>query len=384
MEAIYLDYQATTPTDKKVLEAMQPYWSQEFGNPHSEGHAFGWNARKAVQSARANVANFLNAYDDEIIFVSGATESCNLALRGTVNTAKPNTRTQLVTLATEHPAVLETARFLESQDYELEILPVNKEGMLDLETLKEVISEKTLLVSVMLANNEIGVIQPLSQIAGLCHSVGAFVHTDATQAAGRIKIDVEKLQVDLLSISGHKIYGPNGIGALYIRNRPDLKVSPIMTGGHQENSIRPGTIPVPLVIGLGEACRLAEKALAEEPERLNKMTRRILTDLEENFPSLIKFGSMDNRVPGNISVGIPGIPGEALVDSVSEKLAISTGAACSTGSPDPSHVITALGFQPEDASTAIRISLGRFTSEEDVDHACRILKTAIKTLKGEQ
>ena len=384
MKPIYLDYQATTPTDNRVLEAMKPYWSEEFGNPHSEGHPYGWNARRAVQDARAHVANFLNAYDEEIIFVSGATESCNLALRGTINVAEPNSRTQLVTVVTEHPAVLETAKFMATQNYEVKVLQVNQDGILEMENLEETVSEKTLMVSVMLANNEIGVIQPLRRISDLGHQVGSFIHSDATQAAGRIKIDVEELGVDLLSISGHKIYGPNGIGALYIRQKPNLKVNPIMTGGHQEKGIRPGTIPVPLVVGMGEACKIANEELAIETARLKEITQSMLSELQESFPSLMKFGSMEKRIPGNLSIGIPGIPGEAIVESVSQSIAISTGAACSTGSPDPSHVITALGLEPEKASTAVRISLGRFTSKEDGARACQILKSAIKTLTGEQ
>ena len=383
MNLIYLDYQATTPTDPMVVEAMAPYWVQDFGNPHSEGHPFGWKAKQAVERARAQVANFLNAYDDEIVFTSGATESCNLALRGVASSARGNKRNKIITLATEHPAVLETVRSLGNQGCEIEILPVMPDGILNLETLASTLTEKTLLVSVMLANNEIGVIQQIDRISQICHDAGALVHTDATQAAGRVKIDVEDLGADLLSISGHKIYGPNGVGALYIKSRGDLRIDPILTGGHQERGIRPGTVPVPLVVGIGEACRIANSILEAESVRLNELCRQLLSDLDEEFPSILKFGSLEKRIPGNINLGVPGIPGDLLVEAVSGEIAISTGAACSTGSPEPSHVLTSLGLEPETASTAVRISMGRFTTQEEVNRAYQALRRAIKSLKGE-
>ena len=383
MNPIYLDYQATTPTDPRVVDAMRPYWTQDFGNPHSEGHPFGWKAKQAVENARSQVANFLNAYDDEIIFTSGATESCNLAIRGVSPSAKRTKRNKIITSSIEHPAVLETVRSLGKQGYEVEVLPVMPNGILNPETLVSALTKRTLLVSVMLANNEIGVIQPLRQISQMCHEAGAIVHTDATQAAGRIRVDVENLGVDLLSISGHKVYGPNGVGVLYMRSGRDLEIDPIMTGGHQEKGIRPGTVPVPLVVGMGEACKIASSDLDEEASRLNGLCRQLLEDLEEEFPSILKFGSLEKRIPGNINVGVPGILGELLVEAASGKVAISTGAACSTGSPEPSHVLIALGLEPETASTAVRISMGRFTTKEEVDRAYQALRKAIKSLKGE-
>ncbi len=379
---IYLDYQATTPTDPRVVEAMAPYWTQDFGNPHSEGHPFGWRSKQAVEKARARVADFLNAYDDEIIFTSGATESCNLALRGVASSAERGKRNKIITLSTEHPAVLDTARSLGKQGYDVEVLPVMPDGILDPAILATALAQPTLLVSVMLANNEIGVVQSMTQISEMCHRAGAIVHTDATQAAGRIRIDVDELGVDLLSISGHKVYGPNGVGALYVRTRSDLEIEPLMTGGHQEKGIRPGTVPVPLVVGMGEACRLASVGLEEEASRLNGLCGQLLAELEEEVPSIMKFGSLEKRVPGNLNVGIPGIPGELLVEAVSREVAISTGAACSTGSPEPSHVLMALGLEPETASTAVRLSMGRFTTEEEVYEAAQVLRDSMKTLKG--
>lgn len=380
MKPIYLDYQATTPLDPSVMEAMEPFWSREFGNPHSEGHQFGWNARRAVSRARSQVANFIGADDGEIVFVSGATESCNLALRGLANSGPWGRRKQVITLATEHPAVLETARSLGSQGFVVEVLPVEPDGLLDLDKLSSVLSDQTLLVSCMLVNNEIGVIQPLAEISALCHAAGAYVHTDATQAAGRINLDVDRLGVDLLSLSGHKIYGPNGVGILYIRNRPDLTLEPVLTGGSQERGLRPGTVAVPLVVGMGEACTIASAQLNDDSLRMAELGQNLLKELTKEFPQLITFGTMRSRIPGNLNIGIPGVSGELLVEAVSEEVAISTGAACSTGSPQPSHVLLALGNEPELAATGVRISLGRFTTDHEVREASRSLRRAINTL----
>ena len=384
MKPIYLDYQATTPVDPRVLEAMEPYWSREFGNPHSEGHQFGWNARRAVERARSQVADLIGADDDEIVFVSGATESCNLALRGLSTPGPWSQRKQIITLATEHPAVLETARRLGDQDLIVEVLPVEPDGLVNLDKLASALSDRTLMASCMLVNNEIGVIQPLEEISALCHVAGAFVHTDATQAAGRISIDVGQLGVDLLSLSGHKIYGPNGVGILYVRNRPDLTLEPIMTGGTQERGLRPGTVPVPLVVGMGEACTIASAQLEDDAARMADLGQRLLKELTGEFPQILTFGTMRARIPGNLSIGVPGIPGELLVETVSGEVAVSTGAACSTGSPEPSHVLLALGTEPELAATGVRISLGRFTTGEEIHAASRYLRQAIKTLtKGD-
>ena len=376
---IYLDYQATTPVDPHVLSAMQPYWMENFGNPHSEGHPFGWEAREAVELARSQVADFIGADDDEIVFVSGATESCNLALRGVVMGAGEECG-QIITLATEHSAVLETAHWLGSRGFDVVTLPVKPDGLLDLRDLESALSERTLLVSVMLVNNEIGVIQPLPEISARCRKVGAIVHTDATQAAGRIDIDVDELGVDLLSLSGHKIYGPNGIGSLYVRNRPGLRLEPLLTGGSQERGLRPGTVAAPLVVGLGKACAIAGRQLEHDAKRLKGMGCRLLAELKKDFPNLRTFGSMEQRAPGTLSVGVPGVLGERLVEAVSQKVAISTGAACATGSPEPSHVLLALGLELEVAATGVRISLGRFTTENEIDAASEVLRRALKTM----
>lgn len=380
MKPIYLDYQATTPSDPRVVKAMQPYWEQDFGNPHSEGHTYGRQARRAVELARSQVADFIGADDNEIVFLSGATESCNLALRGAVNAAQPKSRREIITLATEHSAVLETAQRLNRNGRKATILPVQPDGLLDLNSLAAALSHETLLVSCMLANNEIGVIQPLKEIARLCREAGAFIHTDATQAAGRIPIDVDELGIDLLSLSAHKIYGPNGIGALYIRNRPDLRIEPMITGGSQEGGFRAGTVAAPLTVGLGAVCAIAQQELEKDAQRIAKLTTQLLQELKVAFPSLRIFGSQESRVPGNLSIGIPGVLGEQLVEAVSDKIAISTGAACATGSPEPSHVLTALGLDPEIAASAVRISIGRFTTEAEIAAAAATLRRAIETL----
>ncbi len=376
---IYLDYQATTPLDPQVFAAMQPHWMESFGNPHSEGHAFGWEAREAVAVARSCVADFIGADDGEIVFVSGATESCNLALRGAAS-GSCGGRREIITLATEHAAVFDTAHSLRELGFDVTFLPVRPDGLLDLGVLESALSERTLLVSAMLVNNESGVVQPLADISHLCRRVGAMLHSDATQAAGRIDIDVDQLGVDLLSLSAHKVYGPNGVGALYVRERPDLRLEPLLTGGRQERGLRPGTVPAPLVAGFGEACAIAARQLDGDADRLSDMAARLLAALQADLPNLRTFGDLERRAPGSLNIGVPGILGERLVEAVSREVAISTGAACATGSPEPSRVLLALGLEQDVAATGVRISLGRFTTCAEVDAASAILRKALTTM----
>lgn len=359
---------------------MAPYWAQKFGNPHSQGHRFGWEAREAVETARGQVADLIRADDEEIVFLSGATESCNLAIRGVAAAARD--RRHVVTVATEHPAVLESVQWLAGQGFDVEILPVMGDGILDLKALEDSLSERTLLVSVMLANNEIGVIQPIREIAKLARSVGAIIHTDATQAIGRIAVDVDNLSVDLLSLSGHKFYGPNGIGALYVRGGVNFPLEPILTGGAQERGLRPGTIATPLVVGFGEACEIAANEWKADAGLLKQLTTNICSSMRNVFPEMRLFGHRTQRIPGNLNIGFPGIPAEQVVDAVSKRLAISTGSACSTGSPKPSHVLVALGYDQEVATTAIRLSLGRFTTQEEVVAANEAMQTALMAIAG--
>ena len=359
---------------------MAPYWAQKFGNPHSQGHRFGWEAKEAVETARGQVADLIRADDEEIVFLSGATESCNLAIRGVAAAARD--RRHVVTVATEHPAVLESVQWLSGQGFDVEILPVMGDGILDLKALEDSLSERTLLVSVMLANNEIGVIQPVREIAELARSVGAIIHTDATQAIGRIAVDVDNLSVDLLSLSGHKFYGPNGIGALYVRGGINFPLEPILTGGAQERGLRPGTIATPLVVGFGEACEIAANEWKADARRLKQLTTNICSSMRNAFPEMCLFGHRTQRIPGNLNIGFSGIPAEQMIDAVSKRLAISTGSACSTGSPKPSHVLLALGYGQEVAATAIRLSLGRFTTQEEVVAANEAMQIALMAIAG--
>ena len=374
---VYLDHQATTPLDARVRDSMECYWCDQFGNPHSEGHAFGWDSRRAVELARGKVADTIGADDAEVFFVSGATESCNLALRG-IATAAKGPRRRIICLATEHPAVLDTVIWLGSNGFDVEVLPVMHDGIVDLSVVERALTETTLLASVMLANNEIGVIQPVAEVAALCRSVGALIHTDATQAVGRMEVDIDDLGVDLLSFSSHKIYGPKGVGALYIRNHPGIHVEPLMTGGSQECGIRPGTVATPLVVGFGTACEIVNGEWRLDSQRMRRLCDYLTSALMTEFADLRVFGNTELRIPGNLNIGVPGVLGERVVSDVSKLIAISTGSACSTGSPDPSHVLLAIGVDHETAKSSVRISLGRFTTSDHIEIALRALRWALK------
>ena len=293
-QPIYLDYQATTPLDPRVAKAMEPYWSEKFGNPHSQGHRFGWDAREAVEAARSKVADLISADDDEIVFVSGATESCNLAIRGVAAAARE--RRHVLTVATEHPAVLESASSLSEEGFDVDILPVKPDGLLDLQVLENSLSERTLLVSVMLANNEIGVVQPIRKIAELSRSAGAIVHTDATQAIGRMGVNVDELGVDLLSLSAHKFYGPKGVGALYVRHGTHSRLDNILSGGSQERGLRPGTLPTPLIVGLGKASDIAAAEWKRDAQRMCHLTSFICSTMNKGFPRMRVFGHRTKRI----------------------------------------------------------------------------------------
>ena len=368
---VYLDYQASTPVDPLVREAMMPFLTEQFGNPHSSGHSFGWQASSAVRTARALVASLINADDDEIVFTSGATESCNLALRGVANRAGNGDRVRIVTLATEHPAVLETVLDLGQSGHETVVLPVGSDGLLDLADLDRVLDERTLIVSVMAANNEIGVLQPLPEIAARCQAAGALIHTDATQAAARLPIDVDEWGVDLLSLSGHKLYGPKGVGALFVRSGIELR--PIITGGSQERGLRGGTLPTAPIVGFGVACELAEEKQEEDRARIAALTSVLYDRLLEVHPSLRLFGHPEARLAGSLNVGFPGVPADLAIRNLADEIAVSSGSACASATSDPSRVLVALGFDPDTAATGIRISLGRFTTEEDVETAIAAL-----------
>ena len=371
---VYLDYQATTPIDPRVRDAMMPFLVEQFGNPHSRDHAFGWEAASAVRDARAKVAELINADDNEIVFTSGATESCNLAIRGTAERAGAGQRDRIVTVLTEHPAVFETVMDLGRNGYEVVVLPVDSDGILDLAALSNVLDEQTLIVSVMTANNEIGVLQPMDDIAACCHAVGALFHTDAAQAAGRIPIDVEDWDVDLLSISSHKMYGPKGVGALFVRSGVTLQ--PMMGGGGQERGLRSGTLAPALIAGFGTACELVLDEQDQDRTRMADLTARLLGRLRESCPDMHLFGHPKCRIPGSLNVGFPGFPAEQVIRNIAGRVAVSSGSACASATSEPSQVLIALGFHPEVAATGIRISLGRFTTEADIEIAADAFEQA--------
>ena len=379
-QPIYLDYQATTPMDPRVLEAMMPYFTHKFGNPHSRSHSYGWEAEEAVEKARAQVAKLIGADEKEMIFTSGATESNNLAIRGVAEFYKDR-KNHIVTTVTEHKCVLDTCRHLEQQGFEVTYLPVQKNGLIDLEVLRAAVTDKTVLVSIMAVNNEIGVIQPLAEIGKICREKKAFFHTDAAQAAGKIPLDVEAMNIDLMSISGHKIYGPKGIGALYVRRKPRIRLVPLIVGGGQERGFRSGTLPTPLCVGLGEAAEIAMKEMDAESKRLAKLQARMLKGLNAKLTDIHVNGDLEHRIPGNLNIGFAYVEGESLMMGI-KGLSVSSGSACTSASLEPSYVLRALGVEEDMAHTSLRIGLGRFTTEHEVDTAVDELVHHVNKLRA--
>jgi cysteine desulfurase len=377
---VYLDYQATTPTDPRVVDAMLPYFSVMFGNPHSRNHRYGWDAEQAVERARAQAAHIIGAIEKEIIFTSGATESNNLAIKGVARFYKDKKR-HIVTCVTEHKCVLDSCRHLELDGFEVTYLPVRKNGLIDLDQLRDAITGDTVLVSIMAVNNEIGVIQPLAEIGRLCREKKALFHTDAAQAAGKIPLDVEAMRIDLMSISGHKIYGPKGIGALYVRRRPRVRLEAMISGGGQERGMRSGTLPTPLCVGLGEACRIAAAEMGAEAERLHALRDRLLKGIEGQLPEVYVNGDLEQRIPGNLNISFAYVEGEGLMMGIKD-LAVSSGSACTSASLEPSYVLRALGVEEELAHTSLRIGLGRFTTEEEADYAVERIVGEVRRLRS--
>jgi cysteine desulfurase len=379
-QPIYLDYQATTPMDPRVLEAMMPYFTYKFGNPHSRSHSYGWEAEEGVEKARGQVAKLIGADEKEVIFTSGATESNNLAIRGVAEFYKDR-RNHIVTTVTEHKCVLDTCRHLEQQGFEVTYLPVQKNGLVDLEALRAAVTDKTVVVSIMAVNNEIGVIQPLAEIGKICREKKAFFHTDAAQAAGKIPLDVEAMNIDLMSISGHKIYGPKGIGALYVRRKPRVRLVPLIVGGGQERGFRSGTLPTPLCVGLGEAAEIAMKEMDAESKRLAKLQARMLKGLNDKLTNIHVNGDLEHRIPGNLNIGFAYVEGESLMMGI-KGLSVSSGSACTSASLEPSYVLRALGVEEDMAHTSLRIGLGRFTTEQEVDTAVDELVRHVNKLRA--
>ncbi len=380
---IYLDYQATTPTDPRVVAAMTPYFFERFGNPHSVHHAIGRQAEAAVETARAQVAALINAEPREIVFTSGATESNNLAIKGVGRFQKIYGRgtPHLVTCATEHKCVLESARRMESEGARVTYLPVRADGLVDLETLEAALTPDTVLVSVMTVNNEIGVIQPVAKIGALCRSRRIVFHTDAAQAVGKLSIDVQAANIDLMSLSGHKVYGPMGVGVLYVRRRPRVRLEPLMDGGGQERGFRSGTLPLAPVVGLGAACALAGEVMAAEAERLARLRALLLDSLTTRLDGVTLNGHPERRIPGNLNLSFAGVTAEALIAAM-PGLAVSTGSACTSAAVEPSFVLRALGLPDELAGASLRIGLGRFTTEAEVQKAADEIVTAVTRLRG--
>lgn len=376
---IYLDYQATTPCDKRVLEKMLPYFSEHFGNVHSRSHAYGWQAEEAVEDARKNIADLIGADSKEIIFTSGATESNNLALKGVAHFYKES-KNHIITCVTEHKCVLDACRHLEEEGFEITYLQVKNNGLVDLGDLEKAIKPNTLMVSIMAVNNEIGVIQPLTEIGEICRANGVFFHTDAAQAVGKIPLDVNAMNIDLLSISGHKIYGPKGIGALYVRRKPRVRIKALINGGGQERGMRSGTLPTPLCVGLGEACKIAKLEIDKDYIHVKNLAGKMLQKFQANLEQIFVNGDLQMRYPGNLNISFGYVEGEGLMMAIKE-LAVSSGSACTSASLEPSYVLRALGVSEDMAHTSLRIGIGRFTTEAEIDKASDLIINAVKKLR---
>ncbi|HHP1375864.1 TPA: IscS subfamily cysteine desulfurase [Neisseria meningitidis] len=375
---VYLDYAATTPVDKRVAEKMIPYLTETFGNPASNSHAFGWEAEEAVEKARADIAALINADPKEIVFTSGATESDNLAIKGAANFYKTKGK-HLITVKTEHKAVLDTMRELERQGFEVTYLGVQENGLIDLEELKAAIRDDTILISVMWANNEIGVVQDIPAIGEICRERKIVFHVDAAQACGKVPVDVEAAKIDLLSMSAHKVYGPKGIGALYVRRKPRVRLEAQMHGGGHERGFRSGTLPTHQIVGMGEAFRIAKEELEQDMAHYRKLRDIFLKGIE-GIEEVYVNGDLEHRAPNNLNVSFNFIEGESLIMAVKE-LAVSSGSACTSASLEPSYVLRALGRNDELAHSSLRITFGRMTTEEEVQFAAELIKSKIGKLR---
>ena len=377
-----MDNHATTPVDPRVLEAMLPYFTEKFGNAASRSHAFGWESEAAVDTARVQVAKIIGASSPrEIVFTSGATESDNLAVKGIAEAYKDK-GDHIVTCVTEHKAVLDSCKVLEKHGYRVTYLPVDPDGLIDLQRLGEAVTEQTILISIMQANNEIGTIQPIKEISRLAKQKGIPFHTDATQAVGRIPVDVDELGVDLLSLTAHKMYGPKGIGALYVRSsKPRVKLSPIIDGGGHEHGMRSGTLNVPGIVGLGKACEIAQLETAAEAERLVELRERLKEGIFGELDDVYVNGHLKKRLPGNLNMSFAYVEGESLLMALKE-IAVSTGSACTSANLEPSYVLRAIGVPEELAHTSIRFGLGRFNTEDEVDFTIKRVVEEVRRLRA--
>ncbi|HEX3571704.1 MAG TPA: IscS subfamily cysteine desulfurase [Acidobacteriaceae bacterium] len=381
---LYMDNHATTPLDPRVLEAMMPYFSGKFGNAASRNHAFGWEAEAAVENARAQIAKLINCTPKEIIFTSGATESNNLAIKGIAEMYREKGN-HVITQVTEHKAVLDTCKKLEKMGYRVTYLPVQADGLIDLEDLRRAIvkdgPDKTILVTIMYANNEIGVVQPIREIGKICHEAGVFFHTDAVQAVGKIPVDVQADNIDVLSLSGHKIYGPKGVGALYVRRRnPRVQITEQINGGGHERGMRSGTLNVPGIVGLGKACEIAGQEMAAEADRECELRDYLRNKLESALDYVQVNGNMEHHLPGNLNMSFVYVEGESLLMGIND-IAVSSGSACTSATLEPSYVLKALGLGDEIAHSSIRFGLGRFNTKAEVDYVADKLIEVVKKLR---
>jgi cysteine desulfurase len=376
---IYLDYSATTPVDPRVAAKMIPWLTEHFGNPASRSHAFGWEADKAVEEARENVARLVNADPKEIVWTSGATESNNLAIKGAAHFYAGTKGKHLITVMTEHKAVLDTMRELEREGYEVTYLTPEPNGLVDLEKFKAAIRPDTVLASVMFVNNEIGVIQDIAAIGEICRGKGVIFHVDAAQATGKVEIDLQKLKVDLMSFSAHKTYGPKGVGALYVRRKPRIRLEAQMHGGGHERGMRSGTLATHQIVGMGEAFRIAREEMATENERIRMLRDRLYKGLSEMEETVVN-GDMEHRIPGNLNISFAYVEGESMMMAIKD-VAVSSGSACTSASLEPSYVLKALGRNDELAHSSIRFTIGRFTTEEEIDYTIDLVKKQVAKLR---
>ncbi|KAL8927211.1 MAG: hypothetical protein Q9172_001471 [Xanthocarpia lactea] len=377
---IYLDMQATTPTDPRVLDAMLPFFTGLYGNPHSRTHAYGWETESAVEQAREHIANLIGANPKEIIFTSGATESNNMSIKGVARFfGRSGKKKHIITTQTEHKCVLDSCRHLQEDGFEVTYLPVQNNGVIDLKELEAAIRPDTALVSIMTVNNEIGVIQPMKEIGQLCRSRKVFFHTDGAQALGKMPINVDEWNVDLMSISAHKIYGPNGIGACYVRRRPRVRLEPIISGGGQERGLRSGTLAPALVVGFGEACRIAKEEMEYDSKRIRALSQRLLNGLLA-LEHTSQNGDPERHYPGCVNVSFAYVEGESLLMALKD-IALSSGSACTSASLEPSYVLRALGNSDESAHSSIRFGIGRFTTESEIDYVLKAVKERVSFLR---
>lgn len=375
---IYLDVQATTPTDPRVLDVMLRYYTELYGNPHSSTHAYGWETDSAVEKAREQIAKLIGADPKDIILTSGATESNNMSLKGVARFYK-NSKRHIITTQTEHKCVLDSCRHLQDEGFDVTYLPVKSNGLVDLKELEKAIRPDTAIVSVMFVNNEIGVIQPIAEIGKLCRSRKVFFHTDAAQAVGKVPIDVDALNIDLMSISGHKIYGPKGVGACYVRRRPRVRLEPLISGGGQERGLRSGTLPAPLIAGFGEACRIAQEEMGYDTQHVTKLSNRLKDGLLALEHTTLN-GDPTKHYPGCVNISFAYVEGESLLMALKD-IALSSGSACTSASLEPSYVLRALGADDAMAHSSIRFGIGRFTTEAEIDYVLKAVSERVNFLR---